>query len=395
MPIKTGTYATIGDEKGSYAAFIPYPLPPRDQPLDMSGGEDSRLLHRAERALARLDLTSSIVPSTRVFVYSFIRKEAVITSQIEGTQATLPDLIAATAEASVKEQDADIEEICNYLRAVEFCLAEMQKDGGLPISTRLLCGAHWQLMQGLRGHNKTPGEIRRSQNWIGGSHPQNARYVPPPPQQLPELLSDLEKYVHGEDKLPPLVRVGLLHVQFETIHPFLDGNGRVGRLLIALLLKHWGLLSEPLLYLSLFFKRHRTEYYDRLSAVRTKGDWEGWTSYFLRGIAETADEAVHCAKKITKLTTHDRDKIINFPQSTITAVKLFELLPQYPAMTVARVAQLLETTRQTAHSTVKILQQAGILHEITDRKRSRIFCYTTYVDLLKEGTELPLNKKTD
>ena len=234
-------------------AFIPHPLPPRDPPLNISSAEDRRLLQRAEHALARLAFASSIVPSTRVFVYSFIRKEAVISSQIEGTQATLPDLITATAETSAAEKDADIEEICNYLHAVEFCLTEMQKDGGLPISTRLLCGAHHYLMQGGRACHKTPGEIRRSQNWIGGSRPQTARYVPPPSQHLPALLSELEKYVHREDELPPLVRVGLLHVQFETIHPFLDGNGRVGRLLIALLLKHWGLLSEPLLYLSLFF----------------------------------------------------------------------------------------------------------------------------------------------
>lgn len=330
IPRKTGTYRTVGDEKGSYVAFIPHPLPPCDPPLNISHEEDRRLLRRAEHALARLALASSIVPSTRVFVYSFIRKEAVISSQIEGAQATLPDLITATAETNAAEKDADIEEICNYLRAVEFCLTEVQKSNGLPISTRLLCGAHHHLMQGVRGCHKTPGKIRRSQNWIGGSRPQTARYVPPPPRQLPALLSELEKYVHREDELPLLVRVGLLHVQFETIHPFLDGNGRVGRLLIALLLKHWGLLSEPLLYLSLFFKRHRMEYYEHLNAVRTKGDWEGWLRYFLRGVADIGDEAVDCAEKITKLLTQDRTKIINLPQSTITAVKLFELIPRTP-----------------------------------------------------------------
>lgn len=387
MTRKTGTYRTVRDELGSYVAFIPRPLPPHSPPLDTSE-ENHRLLHRAEHALARLGLASSIVPSTRVFVYSFIRKEAVISSQIEGTQATLPDLIAATADVNAAEQNADIEEICNYLRAVEFCLAEMQKDDGLPISTRLLCGAHYYLMQGVHGRDKAPGEIRRSQNWIGGSRPQTARYVPPPPQQLPALMSELEKYLHNKDNLPPLVRIGLLHVQFETIHPFLDGNGRVGRLLITLLLKHWGLLPEPLLYLSLFFNRHRREYYDHLNAVRTTGDWEGWLRYFLCGVAEVADEAVDCAEKITKLLAHDRANIINLPQSTITAVKLFEFLPEQPAITVARATQLLETTRQTAHSTIKILQQAGILHEITGKQRSRIFCYNAYVDLLKEGTEL-------
>ncbi|MDE3270030.1 MAG: Fic family protein [Pseudomonadota bacterium] len=381
MPIKTGVYKTVADERGSYEAFIPHPLPPA-QPL--LSGERNHLLQQAENSLARLQLAVSIVPSPHVFVYSFIRKEAVISSQIEGTQATLPDLITATADTLPKEQDADIEEVCNYVRAVEFCLAEMQKDGGLPISTRLLCGAHRHLMQGVRGQSKMPGELRRSQNWVGGSSPQNARYVPPPPEHLPQLLSDLEKYVHGKDELPLLVRVGLLHVQFESIHPFVDGNGRVGRLLIALLLKHWGLLSEPLLYMSLFFKRQRLEYYDRLNAVRTEGDWDGWLSYFLRGVVETADEAVHCAGEITKLLAHDRIKIINFPKSTLTTLKLFELFPKHPAMTVARAAQLLATTRQTAHSTINILRQLGIVDEITAKQRSRIFCYTAYVDLLKK-----------
>ena len=387
---KTGRYIKIKDNQGSYEAFIPYPLPPRDPPLDLSDEEDRRLLQQAERALVHLELAASIVPSTRVFVYSFVRKEAVISSQIEGTQATLPDLIVATAEVDAEARDADIEEICNYLHAVEFCLTEMQTDGGLPISTRLLCEAHRRLMQGVRGYNKMPGEIRRSQNWIGSSHPQQAKYVPPPQQQLSTLLSELEEYLHRDDNLPALVRVALLHVQFESIHPFVDGNGRLGRLLITLLLKHWGLLSEPLLYLSLFFKRNRAEYYNCLNAVRTKGDWEGWRRYFLRGVVETASEAVYCAQKITKLTNNARAKIINFPQSTISALKLFELLPEYPAVTVAKVAQLLETTKPTAHSTIEILRQIGILQEITGRKRSRIFCYTAYVDLLKEGTELDL-----
>ena len=387
MPRKTGTYRTVGDAKGSYVAFVPYPLPPDDPPLGFSE-EDQCLLHRAESALARLELVSHVSSSTRAFVFGFIRKEAVTSSQIEGTQATLSDLVTAAAEANHAQQSADIEEVFNYLRAVDFCLEEMQKDNGLPISKRLLCKAHYYLMQGVRGRNKSPGEIRRSQNWIGGSSPQNARHVPPPPQLLLELLDALENYVHDEDDLPPLVRVGLLHVQFETIHPFVDGNGRIGRLLIALLLKHWGLLSEPLLYLSLFFKRNRRAYYDCLNAVRTTGDWEGWLRYFLRGVAETANEAVDCAQRIDRLIAGDRNNIVHFPRSTITAVKLFELLPQNPALTIAQAAQLLKASKPTAHSAVRVLRQAGILHEITGRRRSRIFCYNAYVDILKEGTEL-------
>lgn len=388
MVRKTGSYTTVTADAGSYEAFVPYHLPPRKPPLDLSNKTDKRLLRRAERALARLDLASTIVPSMRVFVYSFIRKEAVISSQIEGTQATLADLIAVSAGSGATEQADDIEEIYSYLRAIDFALTEIQRDGGLPISTRLLCAVHQRLMQGVRGRNKTPGEIRRSQNWIGSSRVQTARYVPPPPQYLPELLSELEKYVHCEDDLPALVRVGLLHVQFEAIHPFLDGNGRVGRLLIVLLLKHWGLLASPLLYLSLFFKRNRGEYYDRLNAVCCKGDWEGWLRYFLRGVAETATEVEHCAKQITKLIARDRTKIINLPNSTIAAVRLFELLPEQPALTIARAAQLLKTTKPTAHNAVGILQRGGILQEITGRQRSRIFSYRAYVDILNEGTEL-------
>ena len=392
MTRKTGTYSEVSIAGQNYLAFVPYPLPPHDPPLDLSSKEDKHLLLLAERALARLDLMGEQLPSLPIFVYSFSRKEAVITSQIEGTQATLSDLVTAAAEDGLKGQNPDIEEITNYLRAVDFSFAETQKPKGLPISTRLLCEAHKILMQGVRGHNKRPGEIRRDQNYIGTGEAQTARYVPPPPQLLPDLLSALEKYVHSEDDLPPLVRIGLLHVQFEMIHPFVDGNGRIGRLLIALLLKHWGLLSEPLLYLSLFFKRNRREYYDRLLGVSAEGDWEGWLRYFLRGVAETANEAVDCAQRIDSLIAGDRNNIVHFPRSTITAVKLFELLPQNPALTIAQAAQMLNTSKPTAHSAVKTLQRAGILHEITGRKRARIFCYNAYVDILKEGTELDMHR---
>lgn len=388
MARKTGAYTKVSIAGQNYLAFVPHPLPPRDPPLDLTSEEDKHLLLLAERALDQLNLIGEQLPSLSIFIYSLGRKEAVITSQIEGTQATLSDLVTAAAKEGLGEQNPDIEEITNYLRAIDFSFAEIQKTEGLPLSMRLLREAHKILMQGVRGHNKRPGEIRRDQNYISTGGAQTARYVPPPPQLLPDLLTEFERYIHRKDELPVLVRMGLLHVQFEMIHPFVDGNGRIGRLLITLLLQHWQRLSAPLLFLSLFFKRNRKEYYDRLLAVSTAGDWEGWLRYFLRGVAETATEAVNTTKRIERLIARDRTNIVNFLQSTITAVKLFEILPQHPALTVAQAAQLLEVSKPTAHSTIKILQQAGILHEITGKQRSRIFCYNAYVDLLKEGTEL-------
>src|SRR6266446_8823981 len=266
------------------AAFIPDPLPPRDPPLEMDS-KRAALVSRAEQALARLEVAGEMVPSLDWFIYAFVRKEAVVSSQIEGTQATLIDLLEYEAEQATGAAIDDVREVCNYLDAIKYARGQLKSARGLPISTRLLNEAHRRLMRGVRGANKQPGAIRRSQNWIGGTRPGNAVFVPSPPEELPALLSDLEKYVHAENGLPPLVRIGFAHVQFETIHPYLDGNGRIGRLLIALLLEHWKLLSKPLLYLSLFLKRHKDEYHRRLTAVRREGDWEGWLSFFLDGVA--------------------------------------------------------------------------------------------------------------
>jgi len=382
----TGRYErTLAGSEG-VLAFVPLPLPPREPALDLDDQIGKRL-RAAEHALARLDLAGEMVPSVDWFIYAFVRKEAVISSQIEGTQATLIDLLTFEAEHETAP-DAEVEEVCNYLEALSYARTELAKADGLPLSMRLLNEAHRRLMHGARGATKQPGEVRSSQNWIGGSRPGNAVYVPPPVQSLPDLLGDLEKYLHARDELPALVRIGLAHVQFESIHPYLDGNGRIGRLLIALLLEQWGLLKSPLLYLSLFFKRHRDEYFRRLTAVRTEGDWEGWTDFFLDGIATIADEAVASARELFAVVTMDRARVLAQDTTSVSAVRLFELLPKHPIITVAAAMKLIETSKPTATRAIETLAAAGILVETTGKKRDRSFAYQAYIDRLRIGTEL-------
>lgn len=385
----TGCYETTSVAGEEVRAFLPHPLPPSDPILEV----DDRMrdqIRAAEEALRRLELAGELVPSLDWFIYGFVRKEAVLSSQIEGTQATLVDLLNFEAEETNQASDnADIREVCNYLDALDHARAELRSPDGLPLSMRLLNEAHAHLMQGARGADKLPGEIRRSQNWIGGTRPGNASFVPPPPHRLADLLSEFEKYLHATgDDLPPLVRAGLLHVQFETIHPYLDGNGRIGRLLVMLLLEDWGLLSAPLLYLSLFFKRHRDEYYRRLAAVRTEGDWEGWTCYFLEAVATIAGEAVATARDLFALVNRDRTRVLTTPGSTVVAARLFEKLPQHPVVTIASAVRLLDTTRPTASKAVMALVDAGVLVESSGKKRDRTFGYARYLDLLKTGTGL-------
>ncbi|MCP4198889.1 MAG: Fic family protein [Proteobacteria bacterium] len=384
---KTGKYDKTIVAGEEIAAFVPSPLPPGNPHLRIDE-EVSELLLKAENALSRLALASEMVPSMEWFIYGSVRKEAVVSSQIEGTQATLMDLLAFEVEGNDKNQSAAIEEICNYLDALSFARAELGRKDGLPLSIRLLNQIHQRLMKGVRGADKQPGEVRKSQNWIGGTRPGNAAFVPPPPNALPDLLSSFEKYIHADDDLPPLIRAGLLHVQFETIHPYLDGNGRIGRLLVTLLLEHWNLISAPLLYLSLFFKRHRDEYYLRLAAVRTQGDWEGWTVFFLEAVATISIEATASAREIFSMINNDRTKVLAATSSTLMAAKLFELLPEHPIITTAKVMKLLSTTRPTANKAIHALLDAAILKETTGKKRDREFGYLAYLDLLKVGTEL-------
>ena len=278
----TGTYTTSTTLGESVQAFVPYALPPGTPALAHESFAVAN--HAAEVALARLAGVAGLVPSVDWLLYSAVRKEALLTSQIEGTQATLVDLFNEEAGFAVSNTD-DVEEVTNYLRAFRLVQDNLRDPNGLPLSVRLLCDSHRLLMGGVRGHGKQPGELRRSQNWIGGTRPGNAVFVPPPPEKVPGLLADLERFIHvTAQPLPPLVKTALVHVQFETIHPFLDGNGRMGRLLIAALLEHWGLLPEPLMYLSGYLKQHQMEYYRRLSTVRTEGDWEGWVAFFLEGV---------------------------------------------------------------------------------------------------------------
>jgi Fic family protein len=283
--------------------------------------------------------------------------------------------------------DSDVDEICNYLDALAFARSEMKRPAGLPLSMRFLNQAHRRLMAGRSGARVRPGEVRRSQNWVGGTRPGNAVFVPPPPDALPEVLSAFERFLHAASRMHPLVKCALLHVQFETIHPYLDGNGRIGRLLITLLLEHWGLLSEPLLYLSLFFKQQRQEYYRTLGAVRTEGDWEGWLAYFLEGTRITAEQTTSSVQNLFALISRDRADVLAHPSTTVAAARLFEALPRRPMVTVAGVTELIGVTKPTAAKAVDALSNVGVLVETTGRRRDRIFSYEGYLDLLREGTE--------
>ncbi len=387
MPKRTtGRYESVSAGGEKVDAFIPFDLPPARPSLVIDPKLESRL-RTAEQALLRLDLAGAMVPSLDWFIYAFVRKEAVISSQIEGTQASLVDLLAFEADEH-PPHDADVEEVTNYLDALAHARGQLAAKHGLPLSLRLLNEAHRRLMRGARGGSKQPGEVRRSQNWIGGSRPGNAAYVPPPPDKLPQLLGAFEKHVHADDRLPTLVRAGLLHVQFETIHPYLDGNGRIGRLLIALLLEHWGLLKEPLLYLSLFFKRHRDEYYRRLNLVRLDGDWEGWTDFFLDGVATIADEAVASARHLFNLVATDRARLLGLEAASVSALRLFEQLPRHPIVSVTSAVRLLDASKPTATRAVEVLVGAGILVETTGKRRDRSFAYRAYMECLRAGTEL-------
>lgn len=381
-----------GSYEGSIAggelvqAFVPSLLPISDPPVQIASGLAQRLTG-ADESLRRLDLAAAMVPSVDWFIYAFVRKEAVVSSQIEGTQATLVDLLQFEGSDDA-ELTPDVEEVSNYIEALRYAREQRASSKGLPLSIRLINETHKRLMKGVRGADKVPGRIRRSQNWIGGSRPGNAAFVPPPPNRVPELLSNLERYLHAEDSLPVLARAGVVHVQFETIHPYLDGNGRIGRLLIALLFEHWQLIQQPLLYLSLFFKRHQTEYYRRLNAVRTEGDWEGWLDFFLDGVATIGEEAVAAARELFATVTADRTRVIEATGFSVASVRLFEALPKHPIVNVATAMRILEASKPTAGRAIDTLVSAGVLQEMTGRQRSRSFAYGAYLEKLRVGTDL-------
>ena len=376
----TGTYALTTTLGEPVRAFVPHALPPTEPALAPSvwaAGNDAAVM-----ALQRLSAVAGLVPSVDWLLYSAIRQEALLTSQIEGTQATLVDLFDEEAGLAISNTD-DVEEVTNYVRAFQWVRAQLCSAQGLPLSVRLLSEAHQRLLDGARGAGKQPGELRRSQNWIGGTRPGNAAFVPPPAAQVPGLLADLERFIHADaSDLPALVRVALVHAQFETIHPYLDGNGRIGRLLIAAMLEHWQLLPEPLMYLSGYLKQHQSEYYRRLSAIRTDGDWEGWVQFFLEAVQNAAGQAERAVVALASLVANDRRRLLAHPKANAVSYRLFELLPTMPRLSVDRVCMAVQTTFPTANAAVKLLEELGILTELTGQKKNRTFSYAAYVLLL-------------
>lgn len=367
-----------------YRAFIPAPLPP-DPPLTMSG-ELQRQLSLADRALGRLDGSVLTLPNPDLFVFMYVRKEAVLSSQIEGTQSSLNDLLAAEADIYSDIGPKDVDEVVNYVRAMKHGLSRLAE---LPVSVRLIREIHAELMQGVRGGQLEPGELRRSQNWIGpgGCTLATATFVPPPHEIVPEALGELELFLHGEDDLPPLVKIALAHVQFETIHPFLDGNGRVGRLLITFLLTEHGVLHKPVLYLSHYFKRHRQSYYEHLQGVRERGEWENWLAFFMRGVAEVAAEAAETARRIQLLREQHRAAITEqLGRAAGNGHKVLEMLFDRPIVSVLDVEKLIGTTYAAANTLVSRLVKLGVLAEMTGYARNRRFRYDAYVRLFTDDS---------
>ena len=368
-----------------YRAFSPAPLPP--QPPVRLEGELQALLSKADRALGRLDGSIQTLPNPDLFVFMYVRKEAVLSSQIEGTQSSLQDLLAAEAHILSPDLPRDVDEVVNYVTAMNYGLARLD---ALPVSVRLIREIHERLLQGVRGARLTPGELRRTQNWIGpgGCTLSEATFVPPPPHEVPEALGALETFLHADSDIPALIQIGLAHAQFETIHPFLDGNGRVGRLLISFLLCQREILVKPVLYLSHYFKRHRTEYYERLQAVRDTGDWEGWLAFFLRGVASVSLEATDTARRILALREDHRARVTQgLGRAAGNGHKVLEHLYQRPIVAVADVEALTATSYTAANNLVSRMVELGVLVEATGYRRNRLFRYQAYIDLFGEGGE--------
>lgn len=365
-----------------YTAYVPRPLPPAP-PLDLT--DIYPLLDQANAAIGRLDGMSMVLPDPALFLYMYVRKEAVLSSQIEGTQSSLSDLLLfESAEAPGVPID-DVTEVSCYVAAMNYGLERLKE---FPLSLRLLREIHEKLMTNARGGNKQPGEFRASQNWIGGSRPGNARFVPPPPERLMETLGALEKFLHDETvKLPVLIKAALAHVQFETIHPFLDGNGRLGRLLITFILCAEGLLKQPMLYLSLYLKANRQAYYDHLQNVRETGDWESWIKFFLQGVVETANQAASTAQALVALFAKDRMIIQSSDISTSTMQLTYDALLKQPVTNTRRLRELTGKPLPTLLRALDGLQQLGIITEITGKERNKVFAYRAYLDILNQGTE--------
>lgn len=381
---RAGTFvvSTVAGEE--CRAFIPNPLPP-DPPLVLTD-DDYDLMEKANRALGRLDGLATLLPDTTLFIYFYIRKEAVLSSQIEGTQSSIADLLLYESDEAPGVPLNDVEEVSSYVAAMNHGLKRLGE--GFPLSLRLLREIHEVLLSTGRGSTKSPGEFRRSQNWIGGTRPGNAHFVPPPPERVAECMGALEKFLHDQPtRTPVLIKAALAHVQFETIHPFLDGNGRLGRLLITLLLYADEALSAPILYLSLYFKTNRSVYYDLLQKVRTDGAWEEWLRFFLTGVLETSEQAVQTAKAILQLFDEDRRKIETLKRPAASALRVHQYLQSKPVTSIQSAATALNLTLPTVTTALAHLATMGIVKELTGKQRNRMFYYTDYLKILEQGTE--------
>ena len=374
-------YKSSGDE--SVRAFAPPPLPP-DPPVRLDSLQ--RLLEHANQSLGRLEGLASVLPNLHLLLYTYVRKEAVLSSQIEGTQSSLSDLLLFENDEAPGVPLADVQEVSNYVAALNHGLERLR--GGFPLSLQLIREIHKVLLSKGRGSDKQPGEFRTSQNWIGGTRPGNAAFVPPPPELVPDCMSALERFLHKEHPdIPLLIKAGLAHVQFETIHPFLDGNGRLGRLLITFLLCAAGVLREPILYLSLYFKQNRSAYYDRLNGVRTKGDWETWLAFFLTGVRDTSEQAAAAARQILAVFEEHRRKIEALGRPATSVLRVFEHMQRNPIVSIPTAAEKIGISTPTVAKSLEHMQQLGMLREITGRQRHRVFVYDAYLAILAEGTE--------
>ncbi|HEX4998589.1 MAG TPA: Fic family protein [Terriglobia bacterium] len=383
---ETGRYevTTVGGE--SVRAFVPNPLPPAP-PLVMEGGLQP-LLEAATLAVGRLDGISALLPDKSLFLYTYVRKEAVLSSQIEGTQSSLSDLLLFELDEAPGVPLDDVIEVSNYVAALDLGLERLR--GGFPLSKRLIREIHGVLLSRGRGSGRDPGEFRRSQNWVGGTRPGKALYVPPPHPAIPDCMAALEQFIHAEDDgLPMMVRAGCAHVQFETIHPFLDGNGRVGRLLITLLLCHAGMLHEPLLYLSLYLKQNRSTYYELLDRVRSQGDWEEWLSFFLRGVFEAANGAVSTARRLVELFRSDREIVEQTGRRSGSGLRVHEALKARPIQSMPALRAATSLSFPAVASAIDLLVEKRIVRELTGKRRNRLFVYDRYLTILNEEDNEP------
>ena len=381
-----GRYVTISTVGEKAQAFVPAPLPPRP-PIDWTPELRSKF-DQALLALGRLDSVSTLLPDTSLFLYMYVRKEAVLSSMIEGTQSSLSDLLLFELDQEPGVPLDDVREVSNYVAALDHGLRLLEE--GLPLSLRLFREIHGVLLTRGRGSNQTPGEFRRSQNWIGGTRPGNAAFVPPPAEEVLECMSKLELFLHDQpEPTPVLLKAVLAHVQFETIHPFLDGNGRLGRLLIALLLCEQKVLREPMLYLSLYFKTHRQYYYDLLNNVRLTGDWEAWLDFFAEAVIATATQAVETAQQLLDLSNQDRNKISALGRAAASTLQVHRALMEHPIATSGSLVEKTGITPATVNKALGHLEQLGIVKELTAQKRNRLFSYAGYIEIMSRGTELP------